>query len=291
MGAMAGQTQYTDKYWQSPDGLRLHYRDYPGDKAKPPILCIPGLTRNARDFEAVAERLAGGWRLICVDLRGRGESEYAKDPASYTPLTYAADLEALLAELRIKRFVAFGTSLGGIITMLLAAARPGRIAGALLNDIGPDIETRGLDRIRAVVGRSQAWPTWVHAARGISELQGGNYPDYGLTDWLAMAKRLCRLSAQGRIVPDYDVRIAEPMKAPPPETAPDLWPAYEALGEVPVTILRGALTDILSEATAKRMAKTLPGARLVNVANIGHAPALDEPESLRAITALLKKIA
>ena len=114
--------EWSDGYWESSDGLRLHYRDYAGGASRPPIICIPGLTRNARDFEGVAERLAGEWRVICVELRGRGESAYAKDPMSYVPLTYLQDMEALIAALGLERFVLFGTSLGGLITMLLAAA-------------------------------------------------------------------------------------------------------------------------------------------------------------------------
>ena len=165
--------EWSDGYWWSSDGLRLHYRDYAGDASRPPIICIPGLTRNARDFEGVAERLAGEWRLICVDLRGRGESAYAKNPMSYVPLIYMQDVEALIAELKLERFVLFGTSLGGLITMLLT--REGdteRIAGALLNDIGPDMETRGLEHIRSYVGKSQNWPTWLHAARFLAEVAG-----------------------------------------------------------------------------------------------------------------------
>ena len=236
----------------------------------------------------MAGRLSPDWRVICVDLRGRGESAYAKDSMSYAPLTYLQDLEALIVELKLGQFVAFGTSLGGIMTMLLAATGLGRIAGALINDIGPDIETSGLDRIRSVVGKSQSFPTWVHASRWISEVQGHVFPNFGLTDWLAMAKRTCRLTAQGRVAPDYDMRIADPMKLP--AEAVDLWPAYRALGNVPVTILRGSLSDILTDATAKRMVKELPKARLVTVKKVGHAPALDEPESVKAIDALLAPI-
>ena len=136
-------TTFADGYWSSPDGLRLHYRDYPGPRDRPPLLCLPGLTRNARDFEPVAERFAGEWRVICTELRGRGESEYAKDSRSYTPLTYVQDLEALLAETGISRFVVLGTSLGGILAMLLAAGGADRIVGAVLNDIGPRIEAEG----------------------------------------------------------------------------------------------------------------------------------------------------
>jgi pimeloyl-ACP methyl ester carboxylesterase len=191
----------------------------------------------------------------------------------------------LLTELKIRKFIAIGTSMGGILTMLLAAAKPGRIAGAVLNDIGPDIEAAGLDRIKSYVGRSQSWPTWIHAARGVAEMQRSAYPAFGLEEWLAFAKRTCRLTAQGRIVLDYDMKIAEPMKGDQPAT--DLWPMYRALGDAPVTILRGATSDILSEATLRRMVKELPGAKSVTVKGVGHAPILDEPEAVRAINALL----
>lgn len=288
MGPMAGKAQYTDGYWWSEDGLRLHYRDYGGPKSKPPIICIPGLTRNARDFEHVAERLAGDWRVICVELRGRGESAYAKTPLSYVPLIYAQDIAALLAELKIKRFISFGTSLGGIVTMLIASMKKGCVAGALLNDIGPVIEPGGVDRIRGYVGKSVSWPTWVHAARDLAALQEHAYPDYTLVEWVAMAKRLNRLTSAGRIVPDYDAKIAEPMRG---EAAPvDLWPAFDALGDVPVTILRGGLSDLLSAETAKAMVKRLPNAKLVTLPRVGHAPALDEPASQRAIDALLREL-
>jgi pimeloyl-ACP methyl ester carboxylesterase len=288
MGAMVGIRQYQDGWWTSPDGLRLHYRDYPGNREQLPILCLHGLTRNARDFHHVAQWLEPNRRVISVDIRGRGESAYASDPASYSPLTYLGDLEALLAELKIKKFVAFGTSMGGIMTMLLAASKPGRIAAALLNDIGPDIEASGLGRIMSYVGKSQNWPTWIHAARGIAEIHRHAYPAYDLESWLAFAKRTCRLSPQGRVVLDYDMKIAEPLRQP--QAAVDLWPSYQALGDVPVTIVRGELTDVLSEATAKRMAKELPAAKLVTVKGVGHAPMLDEPEAVRAIDALLKAV-
>src|SRR5690606_22634329 len=172
-----GMADWSDGYWESSDGLRLHYRDYAGDASRPPVICIPGLTRNARDFEGVASRLAGAWRVICVDLRGRGESGYARDPMSYVPPTYLQDTETLVRALALRRFVLIGTSLGGLITMLMAAADATRIAGALINDIGPDIERRGLDHIRSYVGKPQNWPIWLHAARGLAEHQGDRYPD------------------------------------------------------------------------------------------------------------------
>jgi len=281
---------WSDGYWWSNDGLRLHYRDYAGSPERPPIICIPGLTRNARDFEAVAERLAGDWRLICVDLRGRGESAYAKDPMSYVPLTYLHDMEALVRELGLTRFLLFGTSLGGIITMLLAMSDNSRIAGSLLNDVGPELDPAGLERIRAYVGRSQSWPTWLHAGRHFRDVQREIYPEWDLDRWTAHAKRLCKVGANGRIVFDYDMRIAEPIRLPGGSAGFDLWPAFAALGPVPTLALRGERSDLLAPATLERMKAEKPDLDAVTIANVGHAPALDESEAVAAIDRLLSKV-
>jgi pimeloyl-ACP methyl ester carboxylesterase len=282
---------WQDIYWWSNDGLRLHARDYPGDAQALPVLCIPGLTRNARDYDALARRIAGKRRVLAVDLRGRGESAYAKDPMSYVPLTYAQDLAALLTEQKIGRFVAIGTSLGGMVTMLLAGMLPGRIAGALLNDVGPEIEPAGLARIRGYVGRSSTWPTWMHAARATQEANADIYPDWGIEEWLAMAKRLYRLNANGRIVLDYDLKIAEPFRVPGNEAGPDMWRALAALGPAPVLVVRGGKSDILSAATAERMVAALPDVELVTLPGIGHAPTLAEPAVQGAIDRLLARAA
>ncbi len=285
--------RYADGWWTAIDGLRLHYRDYPGgEPGQPPILCIPGLTRNARDFTGVAERLSPAWRVLCVDLRGRGESPPAADPASYAPPSYALDIGALFVALEIERAVVLGTSLGGLIAMLMALTTPERLAGVLLNDIGPVLDPGGLSRIRSYVGRSASWPTWLHAARALAETQKAAFPRYAIEDWLAMAKRVCRLTSAGRIVFDYDMRIAEPFREAPDENAPspDLWPAFEALAGRPVAVTRGALSDLLSDATAQAMARRVPDVDLVTVADVGHAPALDEPEAIVAIDRLLQRV-
>ena len=281
---------YVDNYWWSNDGLRLHYRDYPGRADRPPIICLPGLTRNARDFEGVAARLSPDWRVIAVDFRGRGESAYAKDAMTYVPLTYVQDVERLLIELKLDRVVLFGTSLGGIVTMLLAATGHAMLAGALLNDIGPVIETSGLNRIKSYVGKTNAWATWLHAARALSDMNAAVFPEYKLEDWLVMAKRLCRLTPAGRIVPDYDKNIAEPFRLPGGEAGVDLWPALEALRDVPTLIVRGALSDLFSNATAVSMVARLKAATLVTVPDVGHAPTLDEPDAVAAIEALLAQV-
>jgi pimeloyl-ACP methyl ester carboxylesterase len=282
---------WSDGYWSSSDGLRLHFRDYAGDPSRPPIVCIPGLTRNARDFEGVAERLAGRWRLLCVDLRGRGASEHAKDPMSYVPARYADDIEDLLREQGLGRAVFFGTSLGGIVTMLLAQRGNSRIAGALINDIGPVLETRGLDKIRGYVGRSQNWPTWLHAARAIADAQRDRYPDWKIEDWISYAKRLCRLTPNGRVVFDYDMRIAEPFKVPGGEAGFDMWEAWRGLAAVPTLLMRGELSDLLSAETERRMAEEVPTLETVLVPRAGHAPTLDEPAAVEAIERFLERLA
>ena len=286
--------RYEDKYWWSNDGLRLHYREYAADKehaARPALLCLPGLTRNARDYEALAERYAGQWRVICPEMRGRAESAYSKDSMTYVPLTYVQDVERLLTDIALKKFVALGTSLGGIMTMIMAPTHRDNLAGALLNDIGPTIEKAGLDRIRAYVGSGGGHPTWVHAARALAETQAANFPNYALEDWLAMAKRLYRLNSHGRIVLDYDQRIAEPLKVPGNEAGVDMWPVLAAFRGIPCTILRGELSDLMSEATACRMLEEIgDSAELVRVPGVGHAPTLDEPAALAAIDRLLERV-
>jgi pimeloyl-ACP methyl ester carboxylesterase len=282
--------QWSDGWWTTGDGLKLHYRDYAGGEARPPIICIPGLTRNARDFEGVADRLAGEWRLLCVELRGRGLSDYARDPMTYGPPVYWQDLEALIAALALKRFILFGTSLGGLITMLLAMADNRRIAGALLNDIGPVIEEKGLDHIRSYVGRSQNWPTWLHAARHLCEAQRDRYPDWDIGQWLVYAKRLCKLTPGGRIVFDYDMRISEPFRAPSADTGFDLWSAFAGLDGIPSLVVHGEISDLLSRDTVERMLAENRAMEAVTVPRTGHAPTLDEPEAEEAIDRLLERV-
>lgn len=289
-------TEFADCYWTSRDGLKLHYRDYSGPEDsggsdRPALLCLPGLTRNARDFENLAARLAGEWRVIAPDMRGRGDSAYAKDSATYNPFQYVDDVNHLLDEAGVERYVAVGTSLGGLMTMILAMNAPERIAGAVINDVGPVLEPEGLARIGSYVGQGRSFPTWMHAARAIEETQAGSYPGYGIDDWLAVAKRLMVLSSNGRIVFDYDMKIAEPFARIEAGPQPDLWPGIEALAGKPVLLLRGALSDLLSAQTLEQMRAALPGAETVTIANVGHAPTLDEPEAVAAIERLLTRCA
>ncbi|UYV14343.1 alpha/beta fold hydrolase [Porphyrobacter sp. ULC335] len=280
---------YEDRFWTSSDGLNLHYRNYPGpeNSAKLPVLCMHGLTRNARDFGPLAEALSATRRVIVPEMRGRGQSDYAPDSDTYTPVTYVADVEKLLAEQGITRFVSIGTSMGGLMTMLMAAAQPGRMAAVVMNDIGPEVESAGLARISGYVGQGRSYPTWVHAARGLAEAHSAAFPDFDLDQWLELAKRTMVVSQNGRIVFDYDMAIAEPFAKPGNAAPPNLWLAFEALAGVPMLLVRGALSDLLSPDTLKQMAARNPAMTTVIVPRVGHAPTLDEPEVRTAIHALL----
>ncbi|MXO57416.1 alpha/beta fold hydrolase [Pontixanthobacter gangjinensis] len=287
-------TMYADRFWDSPDGLKLHFRDYPARNAQvnshPPILCMHGLTRNSRDFARLAEILSEEWRVIVPEMRGRGDSEYAKDSDTYNPMTYVFDVEALLAQESIERFVAIGTSLGGLMTMLMAAINPDRIAAAVLNDIGPVVDPSGIDRIREYVGQGRSYPSWMHAARSLNEVHHDSFPKFELEDWLEMAKRGMVVQQNGRIAFDYDMTIAEPFAKDEGAAPPDLWPAFQSLAGRPLLIVRGALSDLLTAETLAEMQRRLPDSASVTIPDIGHAPLLEEPEAVAAIRRLLAQV-
>ena len=297
-------SEYNHGWWHSADGLRLHYRDYPGDgdtpsggDGRPPVLCLHGLTRNARDFGGLAahisSRQGGGWRVICAEMRGRGLSAYAPDAMSYTPAQYVGDVLALLDQAGIQRVVVVGTSMGGIMAMVLGLLAPARLAGAVLNDIGPVIEPEGLAKIGSYVGSDPRFAEWGEGAGALRATFATTYPDWGEGDWLAMARRVMvedsPADTGGAIRFDYDPRIAEPFAVPAPP-APDLWPGLEALGSLPLLLVRGGLSDILSAATLAEMAGRAPSARALTLADTGHAPTLDEPEARAAIASLLEAV-
>jgi pimeloyl-ACP methyl ester carboxylesterase len=282
--------EWQDRYWNSSDGLRLHYRDYAGPRERPPILCLPGLTRNARDFETVADRLAGEWRIIAVEFRGRGLSQHDPNPRNYVPATYAADVLKLLDQLGIADAVFFGTSLGGLVTMLMSGSDPERIAGALINDIGPVIEPAAIERLRKYVGKGGKFATWAEAAQSAANINRIAFPDYTGEQWDRFVRRLCSERADGSIQSDYDMAIAQPFAKDSGAPDFDPWPLLEGLADKPVLIVRGEISDLLSAATAQKMAETLPKSELVVVPGVGHAPILDEPEAMAGIDRLLARV-
>lgn len=291
---MAHTAKHTDGWYWSGDGLRLHYREWAGaphvPADRPALLCIPGLTRTAADFDGLAQHLAGQWRIIAVDLRGRGESAWPRDSLTYVPLTYLLDLGRLIEAAALTRFVAIGNSVGGLLAMQLTTGHRPAMAGAILGDIGPILEAQGFARLRANVGRAASWPTWVHAARDLQARNTTVHPDWTLTDWLAFAHRLCRLSNNGRIVFDYDPRIAEPFRLPGADAGVNFWAAFRSLTGLPVLSLRGALSDVFSAETQAQMVQRMPGLITAEVPGVGHAPTLTEPAATAAIDTLLDRI-
>lgn len=282
-------SRWTDHYLWTSDNVRLHYRDFPGGhEGKPALLCLPGLTRNARDFEALATRLSPAFRVVTPSFRGRGDSGYARDPLSYVPLTYLQDMGRLLDEARLTKVIIIGTSLGGLMGLLLDGTQRSRIAGLVLNDLGPTMEEAGLVRVRAQVGKGGNWPTWLTAARDIGRRQADIYPGWTLEQWLAHAKRLCRVSREGRIVWDYDPEIAAPFNLPNADPQLDLWAALDGYAGRPVLSIRGARSDVMSAATQERMRARVPGLVAVTVPDVGHAPTLEEPEAVAALDRFLQ---
>jgi len=269
--------------------LRLHYRDYDGPPDRPPIVCLPGLTRNARDFEPVADRYAGTWRVLSLDFRGRGLSDYDPKPENYAPPIYVADVLALFDAIGIARAVLFGTSLGGLVTMILAAAAHDRIAGAMLNDIGPEIDQAGIERIRGYVGRATEFSSWEDLASALAARNTDVYPGYSAEQWQVFARKISS-EREGRITFDYDMAISNNFNRAPNGPAASVWPLYQGMAGIPLLILRGELSDLLDPEVAQKMVDSLPGAELVTVPNVGHAPALDEPESIAGIDRLLARV-
>ncbi len=282
---------WEDRYWTSRDGLKLHYRDYAGPADRPPLVCLHGLTRNTRDFENLAERLAGEWRVIGVDFRGRGGSEHDSESARYMPPVYAADVLQLLDELGVAEAVFIGTSLGGIVTMIVAGFASQRIAGALLNDVGPQLDKAGLDRIRGYVGTPLLFESWDDAADRLSAKYGDVHPAYGRAEWIRYAKRVAHETPRG-IEFDYDMAIAQPFNRMDDQaaSASSAWPLFRGLAGKPVVILRGESSDLLSPEVARKMVEAVPDAELVTVRNVGHAPDFDEPESVAAVDRLLERV-
>jgi pimeloyl-ACP methyl ester carboxylesterase len=281
------QQRHREGHFLVRDGLRLHFRDYPGSADRPPLLCLPGLTRNARDFEAFAERYSPQYRVLTLEFRGRGESEYDPLPARYVPLTYAGDVLEFLDQLSVREAIFVGTSLGGLVTMTVAAISPDRIAAAILNDVGPDLSKEGLDRIRSYVGKDLRFTSWDEAANVIAENNNHVPASFTKADWVRMAHRVCR-ERDGEIVFDYDPAIALPFNTAGPTPVFDMWPLFALLAQKPLLVIRGEKSDLLTAAAAERMHSVAPKAKFAVVRGVGHAPELDESEAVASIDEFLK---
>jgi pimeloyl-ACP methyl ester carboxylesterase len=283
------KTNAGDFFYDSVDELRLFCRIYPARQPGGlPVLCLPGLTRNSRDFTALATHLSAHREVLTADLRGRGRSVWDPDPTHYQLSTYVEDAWSLLDARGVSRVLVVGTSLGALMGMVMAATKPERTAGVVLNDAGPEIDPAGLRRIAGYAGKLPPVTSWAQAAAQAKSVYDIALPGLTDEDWLAYAHQGYRENAEGIPVPDMDPRISEAFKTP--STAPaDMWPLFAVIKSVPLLVIRGALSDLLSAATVERMAREHPGLKHITVANRGHAPLLNEPECVQAIDAFVAR--
>jgi len=276
------------EYWcDGEDGLRLFSRIYAAPSAgAPALLCLHGLMRNGRDFGDLAAHLAQRYRVIVPDMRGRGLSARDPNPNNYQIPVYLRDLRTILAGLGAVRVHIIGTSMGGLMAMVLAATQPALVGGIILNDVGPEVDPAGLERIRGYAGKGAPVRNWAEAIAQARATYGVAWP--GLSDqrWGEIVRLSYRENAQGALEVDADPRISEPLRDTR-AAAPDLWALWGSLARLPMLAIRGAHSDILSAATLARMQREKPGLRALTVANRGHAPLLDEPECVAAIDEFL----
>ncbi|MBV8169675.1 MAG: alpha/beta hydrolase [Alphaproteobacteria bacterium] len=268
------------------DGLELAFRDYgPADGGGVPLLCLPGVTRTARDFEHVAARHATARRVLCPDYRGRGRSQRAAKAAAYTVVAHVEDVRHLLIVAGVHEVVVLGTSFGGLLAMGLAAALPTVVRGVALNDVGPEFDPTGLPTILDFIARDSRPASWDDAV-ALMKRSFPNLPARDEAGWRRIAELTWQPDATGRLRVEWDVRIVEPLMGDHPG---DLWPMFRALRRLPVLAIRGERSDVLSQACFDRMARELPALERVIVPNVGHAPALDEPPAQAALDAFLAR--
>jgi pimeloyl-ACP methyl ester carboxylesterase len=296
MPARAQVQPFTSRFLSAADGLRLHLRDY-GPRFAPalPVICLPGLARTAADFDWLARALASGAaakqrRVLALDYRGRGESEWDRDPSNYSMGVENADILTMLAALEISEAIVIGTSRGGLHVMMLAATRPTLLRGVVLNDIGPKIESEGLLRIRGYVGKLPQPRSIADAVDMFKEMAGQQFPALSDADWKIFAE-LTFADKNGQLVPRYDKKLAHSLKGFDIEQPlPTLWPQFAGLADIPILAIRGELSDILSEETLSEMQARHPSCQIYRVKGQGHAPLLIDDASIQKIAEFIAQI-
>lgn len=276
-------------FYESQDGLSLYYREFGAGNSGTPVICLPGLTRNSRDFEDLANTLADRRRVLTTDLRGRGFSDYDPDWKNYHPLTYVQDVWTLLDTLGIDKIIVVGTSLGGLCAMVMAAQQGERVAGVVLNDIGPEINPAGIERVKQYTGKLPPVASWEEAIRQSREIYGEWLPGLSDSDWEKMAWRAYRDDENGRPRLDMDPHIGTAIRKVGAQKG-DPWALFDALAGIPTVLLWGVTSDILTRDIIEKMQARKPDLKVVEVPNRGHVPLLDEPECLVAIDDLFDRV-
>ena len=282
--------RYEERYAEAADGLRLYYRDYPNASPQVPVLCLPGLTRNSRDFAALAGRISATRRVVAPDLRGRGKSQYDPEWRNYHPGQYAADLWGLLDALQMDRVVVIGTSLGGWLAMLLNHQRPGRIAGAVMNDIGPEADPGGIARVTATAGRLDVVDSLAEAIEQAKSVYTVAFPDWNDAQWRRYTESTYRQLDDGRFDLNFDRNIGHAAREGVSGLDVEPWAMFDSLASVPTLLVHGVLSDILTVPIIEKMRRRKPDLQVVPVHGRGHAPLLDEQEAVDAITKFLESV-
>jgi pimeloyl-ACP methyl ester carboxylesterase len=292
--AMAISTSFEERHWSSRDGLTLYARDYAaaGEEARLPVICLHGLTRNSKDFEDIAPVIAGwGRRVIAPDVRGRGRSDRDPNPNRYNPRIYARDVVEMVSALEIPKAIFLGTSMGGLITMTLAATWPKVIAATILNDVGPRVAPEGIARILSYAGQRADIRDWNDAADYVRRTNAIALPHFTDEDWHRFAHRTFRQGNEGPEL-DYDPAIAIPLSRPPSKLAgPIAGLLFRRLARKrPIMLVRGANSDIITADIADHMQRIAPHLERVDVPGVGHAPMLNEPEAVDAVGRFLRTL-
>ncbi|BAT60741.1 acyl-CoA esterase [Variibacter gotjawalensis] len=282
-------TEPKSHFIEAADGLKLHAVEYGVDNGGLPVVCLPGLARTVGDFAGIARALAAdGRRVVVIEYRGRGLSGYDSNLANYNPLIEIRDALTVFDTLSVSRAVFVGTSRGGILTMLMAPTEGSRIAGVVLNDIGPELMIEGLVRIKGYVGKLPQPKSIDDGAAILKELFEVQFPNYTAADWLGSAELTWR-EENGTLKLSYDPNLSVTVKdVEPDQTPPTMWDQFDALKSKPLMLVRGALTDLISSATAKKMAERHPGMELIEIADEGHPVRLDRPEVAERIKAFVR---
>ena len=275
------------------DGLRLHVQQYGTRTAQTlPVVCLPGLARTTADFDVLAPALARLRRprqVIAIDSRGRGQSDYDSNSANYNLAAELADVMTVLRALEIRPAVFIGSSRGGLLTMLLGAANPAALAGAVLHDIGPVIEPAGLARIKSYVGKLPTPRSFAEGADILRRMSATQFPKLTDAQWLAAAQRTW-VARDGKLTPTYDIRLADLLaEVDPGHPLPAMWNEFDALAGVPILVIRGANSDILSKATVETMRAHHSGLETIEVPDQGHVPLLDNPDLIARIVAFVER--
>jgi pimeloyl-ACP methyl ester carboxylesterase len=274
------------KRFTTSDGLSLAYTD---EGQGLPLLCLPGLTRNGADFDELAAALGGGHRMIRLTLRGRGASDRDPNPENYSVAVEAGDVLEFIGHLGLERVVIVGTSRGGLIAMVLAATAGHRLAGVLLNDIGPELAPEGLANILSYLGIAPTSGSYPEAARALRKRMGARFPGLSEAKWMSLAWRWFDEGPDGLLL-NYDPRLRENIEAFASQPAPDMWPLFDALRGVPLAVVRGANSDLLTAETVEKMRERRPDLIVAEVPDRGHVPFLDEPQALAALAELVARV-